>query len=296
MATSESPPVITSPRNPRLAAVRRLSQRKHRYQERRFLVEGLQLLHLGLAAGVTPELVLYCPSLFAGEGAPSLLARCRQTAAELVCVSAEALASLSSRDAPQGLLAVFPFVETSVESLQLAGDELVLVLDRLQNPGNLGTLIRTADAIGAAAVVLLDPGADPYDQAAVRSSMGSLFNLPVVRTEDPSAVVRYLESRGLKIVAADPYQGRIWHEEAWSGGIALTLGNEARGLSPDVRLLVRHWVRLPMRGRAESLNVAVVGGVLGYAWLAANPGAASMAAGGGAGLTLQPQEGSTDDD
>ncbi|MFA6112141.1 MAG: RNA methyltransferase [Candidatus Latescibacterota bacterium] len=272
MVSPEPTAVITSPRNPRLAAVRRLAQRKYRYQTRRFTVEGLQLLHLGLAAGVVPESVLYCESLFTGEGAPSLLERCRQTAAELIPVSAQVMAALSSRDAPQGLVAIFPLVDAAVESLELIGSELVLVLDRLQNPGNLGTLVRTADAVGAAAVVLLEPGADPYDPAAVRSSMGSLFSLPLARSGDPAAVLSLLRHRGLRVVAADPYQGQIWHRASWDGGVALVLGNEARGLSPELRPQVDEWVRLPMRGQTESLNVAVVGGVLAYAWSAANPG------------------------
>jgi TrmH family RNA methyltransferase len=274
MESREPRTAITSLRNPKVAAARRLAQRKYRYLERRFAVEGLQLLHLGLAAGVVPETVVYSESLFAGEGAPSLLERCRQTKAELVPVSAQVMDSLSSRDAPQGLLAIFPFVETAVESLELTAQDLVLVLDRLQNPGNLGTLVRTADAVAAAAVVLLEPGADPYDPAAVRGSMGSLFNLPLARSGDPAAVLSLLRRHGLRVVAADPYQGRIWHQAPWRGGVALVLGNEARGLSPEVREQVDEWVRLPMRGQAESLNVAVVGGVLAYAWLAAHPEAA----------------------
>lgn len=272
MISPESTAVITSPRNPRLAAVRRLAQRKYRYQTRRFTVEGLQLLHLGLAAGVAPETVFYCESLFTGEGAPSLLERCRQTTAEMIPVSAQVMAALSGRDAPQGLVAIFPFVDAAVESLELTGSGLVLVLDRLQNPGNLGTLVRTADAVGAAAVLLLEPGADPYDPAAVRGSMGSLFNLPLARSGDQAALLALLRRRGLRVVAADPYQGQVWHRASWGGGVALVLGNEARGLSPELRPHVDEWVRLPMRGQAESLNVAVVGGVLAYAWLAANPG------------------------
>lgn len=263
---------IASPRNRRLVEARKLAQRKYREQEHRFLVEGLQLLHLGLAAGYEPVEVFYCEELFAGEGAPSLLARCRQTQAELVAVSAAAMASLSGRDAPQGLIAVFPFLDRELETLSLTGKELVLVLDRLQNPGNLGTLVRTAEAVGAAAVFLLEPGADPYDPAAVRGSMGSLFNLPLVRVAEPGQLFARLAAWRLLAVGADPHQGELWHRATWTGGVALVLGNEARGLSAEVRPYIQRWVRLPMKGKVDSLNVAVVGGVLSYAWVRENEG------------------------
>jgi TrmH family RNA methyltransferase len=254
-----------------------LAHRRHRHREGAFLVDGLQLLHLGLAAGQVPRVVFHCPSLFAGPGAPALLARCRQTSAQVIEVSTTAMASLSDRDAPQGLVAVFPLIDRPLASLHLPADSLVLVLDRLQNPGNLGTLVRTADALGAGAVVRLEPGADPHDPIAVRATMGSLFNLPLAATPDLDELVAWLRHQGVRLVAADPYQGHIWHQADWSGGVALVLGNEARGLSAEWRPRVDAWVRLPMRASAESLNVAVAGGVLGYAWLAAHTAAADPA-------------------
>ena len=261
---------IASLRNRRIVEARKLGQRKHRQQRRRFLVEGLQLLHMGLTAGVEPLEVFFCEALFSGPGAPSLLTRCRDTGTAPIAVSAEVMMSLSGRDAPQGLIAVFAFVDLPLEELKLSGQGLVMVLDRLQNPGNMGTLLRTADAVGAEGMIALEPGADLYDPLAVRSSMGSLFNLPVVRAADADRVLAHLKEQGLAVVGADPHRGRLWSERDWSGGTALVLGNEARGLSEDLRRQVEEWVRLPMAGKAESLNVAVVGGVLMYAWVEDN--------------------------
>jgi TrmH family RNA methyltransferase len=152
----------------------------------------------------------------------------------------------------------------------LTGSELVVVLDRLQDPGNMGTLIRTADAVGAAAVILIEPCVDPFDPKTVRGSMGSLFNVPLVRTEDVQALFDRLRDQGLKAIGADAHQGQTWGQGLWRGGVALILGNEARGLSEDVCTHVKNWARLPIVGKAESLNVAVAGGVLMYAWLQAN--------------------------
>ncbi len=265
--------VITSTRNRRIVEARKLAQRKHRQRQGRFLVEGLQLLHMALDAGARPIEVFYCERQFTGTEAPALLDRFRQAGAELVAVSPQVMQTLSERDAPQGIVATFALFETPLTSLSLTGHELIVVLDRLQDPGNLGTLVRTADAVGAGAVILIEPCVDPFDPKTVRGTMGSLFNVPLVRTTDVPGLFARLRGKGLRLVGADARLGEAWGSPSlWRGGVALILGNEARGLSDDVRAQVEEWVHLPMAGRAESLNVAVAGGVLMYTWLRANLG------------------------
>lgn len=260
-------PTITSRRNPRIVEARKLAQRKHRERQGRFLVEGVLLLELALTAGATPQEAFYCQGQLDEPQGPALLNALEQAGAELVGVSPEVMDSLAERQAAEGVLATFPLPEYRLDDLDLAHRSLVLVLDRLQDPGNLGTLIRTADAVGASAVVLIEPCVDPFDPKTVRSSMGSLFNLPVVRAENIRKLFLYLSQRGLRAVAADAHQGVSWGEGLWHQGVALVLGNEARGLSPDVQPYIENWARLPVVGRAESLNVAVAGGVLMYTWL-----------------------------
>jgi RNA methyltransferase, TrmH family len=262
--------VITSARNRRVVDARKLDQRKHRQRQGRFLVEGLQLLHMALDAGARPVEVFYCESQFVGTEAAALLSRFGQTDADLVAVSEYVMQTLSQREAPQGIAATFALFETSLQALGLAGRELVVVLDRLQDPGNEGTLIRTADAVGAAALILIEPCADVFDPKTVRGSMGSLFNVPLVRTEDVNELFDWLRGQGLRPVGADAQQGKAWGGGLWGGGVALILGNEARGLSEDVRAHLEDWARLPIVGQAESLNVAVAGGVLMYEWLRVN--------------------------
>ncbi len=261
---------ITSTSNPRIVAARKLAQRKHRQAQGLFLVEGLQLLHMALDGGAAAQEAFYCPEQFAGSEAAALLEWFRQAGAALLRVAPHVMASLSDREEPQGIVATFHLTETPLAALKLTGRELVVMLDRLQDPGNLGTLIRTADAVAAAAVILIEPCVDPFDPKTVRGSMGSLFNLPVISTRDVPALFAWLHQRGLRAVGADPHLGVTWGEGLWRGGVALVLGNEARGLSPDVAAQINAWVRLPIAGRAESLNVAVAGGVLMYAWLREN--------------------------
>ena len=270
MTTGQQPPAITSTGNKRVVEARKLSQRKYRLAGARFLVDGLQLLHMALDAGATPYEVFFCAAQFTGPEPEALLARFGRAGGELLPVAPNVMAALSERDEPQGIVATFHIPEASLAGLKLSGRELVLVLDRLQDPGNLGTLIRTADAVGAAAIILIEPCVDPFDPKTLRGSMGSLFNVPVISTRDVAGLFAWLQGRGMRPVGADPHAGELWGEGLWRGGVALVLGNEARGLSPDVAAQVKQNARLPIVGKAESLNVAIAGGVLMYAWLRAN--------------------------
>jgi RNA methyltransferase, TrmH family len=279
MATEAQAPAIISPSNPRIVEARKLKQRKYRQASALFLVEGLQLLHMALDGCATPHEVFFCVEQFAGAEAAALLERFRQEDAALCSVSPRVMETLSEREEPQGIVATFRIPEAPLSSLKLAGHELVVVLDRLQDPGNLGTLIRTADAVGAAAILLIEPCVDPFDPKTVRGSMGSLFNLPVISTKDVSGLFAWLKTHGLRPIGADPHLGATWGEGLWRGGVALVLGNEARGLSDDVVAHIGAWARLPIVGKAESLNVAVAGGVLMYAWLRENPGPMSTQSG-----------------
>lgn len=261
---------VTSVRNQRVVEARKLRQRKHRQRQGRFLVDDSSILQMALGAGARPVEVFYCESQLAELEAVALLEIGRQTDVKMMAVSPKVMGTLCERDTPQGIVAAFSLFEMSLQSLRVSGSSLVVVLDRLQDPGNLGTLIRTSDAVGAAAVILIEPCVDPFDPKTVRGTMGSLFNVPLVRTSDVPGLFAWFQKNRLRVVGTDAERGEIWGDKLWAGGVALVLGNEARGLSNDVRPLVETWARLPIVGKAESLNVAVAGGVLMYAWLWAN--------------------------
>lgn len=259
-------PLITSRQNRRIVEARKLSQRKQRQRSGCFLVEGVKLLEMALQAGATPVEAFFCPQQ-AGPAAALIAQRLQTAGAALVEVTPDVMDALAKREAAQGIVATFALFERQLDEVDLSGASLVLVVDRLQDPGNLGTLIRTADGVAAAAVALVEPSVDPFDPKTVRGSMGSIFHVPLVRSADGPGLLQTLKNRGLAVVAADARRGVDWGEGLWQGGIALALGNEARGLSSDLEPLVDAWARLPIAGRAESLNVAVAGGVLMYAWL-----------------------------
>jgi len=277
---------ITSVRNARVVAARKLGQRKHRERQDRFLVEGLQLLATAVerlaecAAGekIVPLELFYCEELFVGETAPRLLAALADAGAQAISVAPHVFDTLSERETSQGLAATFArgaleHTLAEIGAARVPEPGLILILDRLQDPGNLGTLIRTADAVGARAVVLVEPCVDPFDPKTVRGTMGSLFSVPFVRLDDPSSLWPWLGDLGCRAVGADVHAGKtVWSSDALDGSVALVLGNEARGLGDALRRGLTDAVRLPLLGGAESLNVAVAGGVLMYEWLRVNRG------------------------
>jgi TrmH family RNA methyltransferase len=287
--------MISSTKNPRIIEARKLNQRKHRLRQNRFMVEGLQLLSLAVEAmqqptsgrAIIPRELFYCESLFTGATAHRLLQQLAQAGAEAIPVAAPVMDSLSERDVSQGLAATFALreLEGSVAQLleasklnsgrqrgaELAPARLILVLDRLQDPGNLGTLIRTADAAGVQAIILLEPCVDPFDPKTVRGSMGSIFTIPFARTLRVEDFMPVLARQGYRLVGADASKGQTaWQSPVLKGPVGLILGNEARGLSEEFQQLLADYVSLPLYGQAESLNVAVAGGILMYEWLRVN--------------------------
>ena len=295
-------PLITSPKNPRLVELRKLEQRKYRQRQNRFMVEGLQILGMAVEAmrrpgwqgKVVPREVFYSETLFSGQTAPRLLRQLRQAGAETFPVDARVLNTLSDRDTSQGLLTTFDLAAMtwSLEAMNneqlvinneqtttfspnsqftIHNSQLIMILDQLQDPGNLGTLIRSADAVGARAVILLEPCVDPFDPKTVRSTMGSIFSLPIVRVTHFPTCFGQLAAANFRRVGADAARGEIvWQSQALKGRVALVLGNEARGLGSSLGDFLDSYVSLPLLGQAESLNVAVAGAVLMYEWLRVN--------------------------
>ncbi len=276
--------IIISTGNPRIIEARKLTQKKHRLRQNRFAAAGLQILGMAvegvnstdMAGRICPIDVFFCEDLFTTETAPQVLAGLIAAGATDLSVSQRVLETLSDRELSQGLVATFA-IDSLLHSLEelpthiSKRPQLFIVLDRPQYPGNVGTLIRTADAVGAEAVILIEPAVDAFAPRSVRSSMGSIFAIPTVRTDDIIAVENWGKGIGIQWVGADASDGNIvWESEAMSGSIGLVLGNEGEGLQPDLLRMLDCIVRLPQRGCAESLNVSIAGGILMYEWMRVN--------------------------
>ncbi|WP_200210072.1 TrmH family RNA methyltransferase [Micromonospora coerulea] len=256
-----------TPRTPRVVAARRLQRRRDREATGRFLAEGPQAVREALARpGTVTELF----------GTPAALDRYVDLAAQAARadvpvseVTDDGLAALAETVAPQGLVAVCRHLDVSLEVALGRGPRLVAVLAEIRDPGNAGTVLRTADAAGAGVVIFAGEAVDPYNGKCVRSSAGSLFHVDVVRAPDPLDVVAALRAAGLTVLATTGYgdsdlddlidYGRLAAPTAW------VFGSEAHGLPEELTAAADARVRVPLHGRAESLNLAAAAAVCLYA-------------------------------
>ena len=193
----------------------------------------------------------------------ALLGKLEDASCDILLVPPEMLRSLSDTRTPQGMVAAFPWIERQAEPADLSGQGIFIALDRLQDPGNLGTILRTADAVGARGVILSPGCVDPTNAKVVRSAMGSLFRVPVFKNE-LTGVLAMLRQAGWRTYCGH-LDGRDFFERTKSHGRAvLIVGNEAAGVSDPVASACDEWVRLPMPGGAPSLNAAVAAGIMLY--------------------------------
>jgi TrmH family RNA methyltransferase len=245
--------VISSLRNPKVAAAARLKKRALRERDRSFLVEGAQAVREALRAAGGLSTLFH-------TGVHPLVVRARETGADVVEVSPELMGKLTSTVTPQGLLGVARFLDVSPENLP-AMPGCVAILHAVRDPGNAGTVLRSADASGADAVVFTSTSVDVYNPKTVRATAGSLFHLPIVRGVETEAAVAQLRDRGCRVLAMDASGDDDLYEVDLSGPTAFLFGNEAWGLPAEVARLADATVRVPIAGRAESLNLAAAASV-----------------------------------
>ena len=264
-------PELISPRSARVSAARRLAKRNFRGKERLFLAEGPQAVRE--AAGHRGEAGATLVELFAtpdaAERYADIVGEARDAGARVHLAAEDVIADISTTVTPQGLVGICRFLDTPFEEILKAEPRLVAVLAHVRDPGNAGTVLRCADAAGADAVVLTDASVDLYNPKSVRASVGSLFHLPVAVGVPVEHAVRGLRDAGVRILAADgagddDLDGEL-DRGTMSGPTAWVFGNEAWGLPEETRALADAVVRVPIHGKAESLNLATAAAVCLYA-------------------------------
>jgi RNA methyltransferase, TrmH family len=249
---------ITSSSNPRLKSIRRL--RRCRRRDDAFLVEGFRQVACALEAAAIRELYT-SPELHLGACEAELAREAERHGAAVAELSATAFESISAHVRPDGIVAVVDRWSTSLDCLELAPNPLVLVAEAVERPGNLGTIIRSACAAGADALVVAEGCTDLFHPETVRGSVGTLFKLPAAEASTEDAI-GWLHARGLRIVVATPDAGRTCWDADLDGPTAAVVGNERYGVSPAWLEAADETVTIPMPGPADSLNVAVAAGVV----------------------------------
>jgi TrmH family RNA methyltransferase len=246
--------MITSIQNKRVARAVRLKKRAMREKDRLFLVEGAQGVTEAVASGAGVQEVF--TSVGTEERLESVVKAAEQAGIPVRPVSPEVMAHLTSTVTPQGVVAVSEFVDVALRDVLQAGDAVLPVLVEVRDPGNAGTILRSADASGASGVVFTTSSVDVYNPKTVRATAGSLFHLLVARDVGVEEAVSAFRDHGFTVLAADPEGARSVYEADLRSPTAVLFGNEARGLSASVLGLADATVRVPISGRAESLNLA----------------------------------------
>lgn len=257
------PRVITSHSNETIKRIRSLREKKFRAREGLFLAEGMRIVAEAVEAGAVPQMLVYADEARGHPLLATLVARCEAAGGDVIETSRDILHKITEKDNPQALVGVFPIRPLGLDALDRETSFVWIVCQSLKDPGNLGTILRTADAVGAGGVILLDQSCDPFSVEAVRASMGALFTQTVVQA-DGAAFFAWLRQGPGQLVGASLNTDHDYQAVAYEAPTFLFMGNEQSGLPPDYEAQCDLLVKIPMAGKADSLNVAVSCAVLLY--------------------------------
>lgn len=268
---------LTSPQNPRVKRVIKLNDRRARDEARQTVVEGVREARLALGRGVVPVEVYLCPELIEGEEAEKVAQHLRAIAAtgmsEMTLVSPEVFAKMAYRGESGGVLMVIAYRRLGLDELTFRAPPFLVVVEEAEKPGNLGAILRTADAAGVDAVIVSTPadgrgtdigrGTDLHNPNVIRASLGAYFTVPIVAVTNDEAV-NWLRGRGITIVAATPAAETLYTDADLSGPVAVAVGSEAWGLSEVWLAAAGLRVSIPMAGQVDSLNLSASAALLMY--------------------------------
>ena len=254
---------LASPANPKIKYVVKLRSCAVREETGEMTVEGFRECRRALDNGYRPHAIFFCPDLWLkNENEAALVADCAARGAETFSCSKAAFLKMAYKDRPDGLLMVGPHVTKRLGDLKLPPNALVIVTESIEKPGNLGTILRSADA-GASAVIVCDRTTDVHNPNVVRASTGTMFSVPIVEATSADARA-WLKARGFKILAATPHAEKLHFEVDLTGNVALAVGAEQYGLTAQWMDHADLRVRIPMLGLADSLNVSAATTILVY--------------------------------
>ena len=251
--------VITSGQNPKVKDLLALQEKSRLRRERGlFVVEGRREIGHCLDAGFEPDTFFVCPEIFGGEDLSSLLSarECR-----IVHVSREVYQKIAYRGSTEGIIAEIKYRDLNLEDIDLSENPLIAVLESVEKPGNLGAVLRSADAAGADAVIICDPLTDLYNPNLIRASIGAVFSRQVV-TAGSEETIAWLKSKGIKILTAQLQDSELYYDSDMKGPVAIVMGTESTGLTDIWRQAADAHIRIPMLGELDSLNVSVSAAIL----------------------------------
>ena len=254
---------ITSIHNPRVKALAKLRKRSERDKQGVFITEGYRPITRALAAGFHFDEIYYCTEWFLGNNEQKVLNDALQTGAKLTRLGKDAFAKIAYRERPEGLIGIGKQWHTTLNDLKLSKNPFLIVVEAIEKPGNLGTILRSADATGAEAVIVCDAVTDLFNPNVVRASTGVLFTTPTVIT-DSKSTIEFLRQHHIESLAATPAAKELYTDVELTKPVAIVMGSEQFGLTDLWLENCDLPVRLPMAGVADSLNVSAATVAIAY--------------------------------
>ncbi len=241
---------------------RALKRSKERENRGEFIAEGIRVITEGLSSGFFPCYVLYCDNVEEVNGGRELLTELKFKGIPCYKVEKKLFTRTAATEKPQGVLGVYKIPSMSINDIPWNDPELfLLIADNVSDPGNLGTIIRTAFSCGCTSIVCTKGSVDAYNPKVIRSTAGMIFKIPVLENVESGLIIEYLHENKLKLVAADLQGEKMYFEADLNGKIALAVGNESRGLSKDIYKSADERARIPITEKSESLNVSIAAGI-----------------------------------
>ena len=256
--------MITSYRNPLIKRIKRLRQRKYRREEKAFFVEGPRAFLAAVETGAPVEAAIYSRQLLRSE---ACYAAIEQLAAQgVVCeeVTSELFAAVAERENPAGIGAIVTASSVALDDLAVNAGNLFIALVEASDPGNVGAVLRTLDAVGGAGLILVGESTDPFHPTAVKASMGALFTTPLCEVDSLANVLAWAEQRGVQIAATSARAAQVYWEATYQTPLLFLMGSERHGLSPATLAAADLRVTIPMQGSVTSLNLAIAASLLLY--------------------------------
>jgi len=255
--------LISSTANPKVKFIRKLREKKSRQESGLYAIEGLRIVIEAFEKDTGIEMLVVSYDLLKNERGLDLVAKARQKGIEVLEVSRDVFESIALKENPQGLAAIARQQLHRLEDIEPKNFGLWTALDSIADPGNLGTVMRTMDAVGGQGILLIGPSVDPYDPSATRASMGALFSLKIVKTERDE-FIRWKRNHSLWLVGSSDKAHENYTDVSYPADLILLMGSERQGMQPELEAACDQVVRIPMAGSSDSLNLSIANAVILY--------------------------------
>lgn len=256
--------IITSPSNQIIKELKSLHKKKYRYINKKYFLEGIRSVEECIKYSSNIEYIVYSESLLNLNGGLKLYEDITKMKLNVIKTTDVILKSVSDTDNPQGIIAVMNFKESKIEELIGDDKKFFIILDRIQDPGNMGTIIRTCDAFNVDGVIISEGCVDIYNPKTIRSTMGSIFHIPIVFSENILETTKYLKLNNIDIMSTSLENSMDIYNVDLNKDVAIIIGNEANGVSEELLSISNTNIKIPMSGKAESLNAAIASSIVIY--------------------------------